>query len=84
MKSVQSIKQDFKKILQNFASSIGGFVSAQDNQWTVKGFIDVFQKRTLQKSSIKSNNFVKQRNILIGNLLAVILRRLSNRQRKTI
>jgi hypothetical protein len=43
MKNIQSIKQEFKKILQDFALSIGSFVSTQDSQWTVKGFIDVFQ-----------------------------------------
>ncbi|GHT17066.1 hypothetical protein FACS1894189_2270 [Planctomycetales bacterium] len=37
------IKQQFKEQLKIFASSIGGFVSTQDSQWTVKGFIDVFQ-----------------------------------------
>ncbi|MDR0870423.1 MAG: hypothetical protein LBN39_06480, partial [Planctomycetaceae bacterium] len=43
MDKIKTIKQQFKKSLKAFASSIGGFVSTKDSQWTVKGFIDVFQ-----------------------------------------
>ena len=39
----QKIKNRFKKQLQEFAKTLDGHVSAEDRQWTVKGFIDVFQ-----------------------------------------
>lgn len=37
------IKKDFEKQLQAFVSGLQGFISTEDGQWTVKGFIDVFQ-----------------------------------------
>jgi len=35
-------KQKFKKYLKNFAATLDKYVADVDNQWTVKGFIDVF------------------------------------------
>lgn len=37
------IKADFHQKLQNFAKTLRDYVSTPDNQWTVKGFIDVFE-----------------------------------------
>jgi hypothetical protein len=37
------IKQQFKKQLKLFANTLSDYVSTEDRQWTVKGFIDVFQ-----------------------------------------
>jgi hypothetical protein len=37
------IKQQFKQQLKTFTETLDGYVSAKDGQWTVKGFIDVFQ-----------------------------------------
>jgi len=35
-------KQTFKNSLKNFAATLDKYVSNVDNQWTVKGFIDIF------------------------------------------
>jgi hypothetical protein len=44
MKSKYSqTKQLFKQQLKTFAETLGGHVSTKDYQWTIKGFIDVFQ-----------------------------------------
>jgi hypothetical protein len=37
------IKADFLQNLQNFALTLKNYISTPDNQWTVKGFIDVFE-----------------------------------------
>lgn len=37
------IKANFLQKLQNFAQTLKSYVSTPDNQWTVKGFIDVFE-----------------------------------------
>ena len=37
------IKADFLINLQRFAQTLKNYVSTPDNQWTVKGFIDVFE-----------------------------------------
>ncbi|MGA2137561.1 MAG: type II restriction endonuclease [Verrucomicrobiia bacterium] len=36
-------KAAFSKALSNFAKGLGVYVSADDGQWTVKGFIDIFK-----------------------------------------
>lgn len=40
---INSIKTDFLEKLQNFAKTLKDYVSTPNNQWTVKGFIDVFE-----------------------------------------
>lgn len=37
------IKADFLLKLQNFAKTLKTYVSTPDNQWTIKGFIDIFE-----------------------------------------
>ena len=37
------IKADFLQKLQNFALTLKNYISTPDNQWTIKGFIDVFE-----------------------------------------
>jgi hypothetical protein len=37
------LKVDFLQRLQSFAQTLKSYVSTSDNQWTVKGFIDVFE-----------------------------------------
>ena len=37
------LKQEFIKQLQSFAKSLNKYVSTTDNQWTIKGFIDIFE-----------------------------------------
>lgn len=39
----EQIKLDFLQKLQTFAKTLKNYVSTPDNQWTVKGFIDVFE-----------------------------------------
>ncbi len=39
----QKIKEDFLNKLQHFAQTLKSYVSTSDNEWTVKGFIDVFE-----------------------------------------
>lgn len=40
----EGIKMAFLQKLQVFATTLKDYVSTEDNQWTVKGFIDVFEK----------------------------------------
>jgi hypothetical protein len=40
----EGIKMTFLQKLQVFATTLKDYVSTEDNQWTVKGFIDVFEK----------------------------------------
>ena len=35
-------KEAFAKALGDFVKCLGGYVSSDDGQWTVKGFIDIF------------------------------------------
>lgn len=37
------LKEEFKRQLQLFAKKLYNYVSTQDNQWVIKGFIDVFK-----------------------------------------
>lgn len=37
------LKEEFLKQLQSFAKELHNYVSTQDNQWVIKGFIDVFK-----------------------------------------
>ena len=43
MNSTQQIKKGFHEKMQQFVQSIGSYVSAEDGQWTVKGFIDIYK-----------------------------------------
>lgn len=43
MTSHRKIKNDFKQKLAQFADTLQGYISTQDSQWAVKGFIDVFR-----------------------------------------
>lgn len=43
-KDTMSAKNKFKKQLESFIKKIQEHVSTQDGQWSIKGFIDVFQK----------------------------------------
>ncbi|MBI4023626.1 MAG: EcoRV family type II restriction endonuclease [Verrucomicrobia bacterium] len=36
-------KEAFSTVLTGFVKGLGGYVSAEDGQWTVKGFIDIFK-----------------------------------------
>ena len=36
-------KEAFAKALSDFVKCLGGYVSSDDGQWTVKGFIDIFK-----------------------------------------
>jgi len=36
-------KQEFAEVLSHFVSGLGKYVSANDGQWTVKGFIDIYK-----------------------------------------
>ena len=38
-----NIKQQFKRNLSAFAKNLSRHVSTEDEQWTVKGFVDVFR-----------------------------------------
>ncbi len=40
---IKELKQDFKLKLQVFAQSSIANVSTKSNEWTIKGFIDVFK-----------------------------------------
>jgi len=42
-KTQDKVKQEFKKKLNGFVSSLKGYISTSDDQWTIKGFIDVFK-----------------------------------------
>lgn len=39
----EKVKQQFLENLQRFATTLKKYVSTPDNQWTIKGFIDVFE-----------------------------------------
>lgn len=39
----EKIKHTFLEKLKNFASTLNDYVTTPDNQWTIKGFIDVFE-----------------------------------------
>jgi len=41
-KDKQKIKREFKRLLCELAGGFNGYVSTEDKQWTIKGFIDVF------------------------------------------
>lgn len=43
MKNKENIKQAFQKQLDKFAETLKEYVSDKNNQWTIKGFIDIFQ-----------------------------------------
>ena len=43
MNNQENIKAEFQEQLQNFAKTLREHVSTPDNQWTIKGFIDVFE-----------------------------------------
>ncbi len=43
MKNKENIKQEFQKQLDKFAETLEEYVSDKNNQWTIKGFIDIFQ-----------------------------------------
>ena len=38
-----SVKDEFKTQLTEFATSLQGYISSDNGQWTIKGFIDIFQ-----------------------------------------
>lgn len=40
---VEELKQEFLKNLREFVQPLGAYVSTEDGQWTVKGFIDVYK-----------------------------------------
>ena len=40
---VKELKQEFSENLRAFVQSLGTYVSTEDGQWTVKGFIDVYK-----------------------------------------
>lgn len=42
-KSRQNTKNEFKKQLCELASTLNGHVTTDDNQWTIKGFIDIYR-----------------------------------------
>ncbi len=37
------LKKEFLRQLQSFAKELHSYVSTRDNQWVIKGFIDVFK-----------------------------------------
>jgi hypothetical protein len=41
--SVEELKREFLKNLREFVQPLGAYVSTEDGQWTVKGFIDVYK-----------------------------------------
>ncbi len=43
IKNKEKLKKKFLEQLQLFAKNLNKYVSTQDNQWVIKGFIDVFQ-----------------------------------------
>lgn len=42
-KENQHLRDEFKQLLREFAETLSGHVTTDDQQWTVKGFIDVFR-----------------------------------------
>jgi hypothetical protein len=43
MSKQEKVKAEFKKKLTEFVETLQGHISTDDNQWTIKGFIDVFR-----------------------------------------
>jgi Restriction endonuclease EcoRV len=43
MTDKENIKIAFEKSLQSFVTTLKDYVSTPDNQWTIKGFVDVFE-----------------------------------------
>ncbi len=43
MKKGQNIKTTFENELKDFVKSLNQYISTEDGQWTIKGFIDVFK-----------------------------------------
>lgn len=43
MKNKDKYKKEFQKQLNEFAETLKKYVSDNENQWTIKGFIDIFQ-----------------------------------------
>ncbi len=43
MRNKENIKQEFQKQLDEFVITLEKYVSDKNNQWTIKGFIDIFQ-----------------------------------------
>lgn len=39
----EQLKAEFKQALTEFVETLKSYVSTEDEQWTVKGFIDVFR-----------------------------------------
>ena len=42
-KDRQNAKDEFRQVLCDLAKTLSGYVATEDQQWTVKGFIDVFR-----------------------------------------
>lgn len=38
-----TIKEEFEAQLKEFVTELEGHISTEDGEWTIKGFIDVFQ-----------------------------------------
>ena len=43
MNKIEKIKQKFQNQLDEFAETLKKYVSDENNQWTIKGFVDIFQ-----------------------------------------
>jgi Restriction endonuclease EcoRV len=43
MLSTEQAKQEFSENLSSFVESLSSYISSEDGQWTVKGFIDVYR-----------------------------------------
>jgi hypothetical protein len=43
MDSKQQVKRGFQGRLREFVQSLGSYISTEDGQWTVKGFIDIYK-----------------------------------------
>ncbi|MDR3251621.1 MAG: EcoRV family type II restriction endonuclease, partial [Tannerella sp.] len=43
MENKEKYKTDFKKVLDAFAGRLNGYVSTENGDWSVKGFIDVYK-----------------------------------------
>ena len=43
-KEKKIIKDEFLQLLNEFAKTLATYVSDKDNKWTIKGFIDIFEK----------------------------------------
>ena len=42
----REIKENFGKLLKKFTKELGNYIS-KDDEWTIKGFIDIFKIFTL-------------------------------------